>query len=160
MKTRLYALISAGLSASLVFGAADPFAGTWKLNVYKSRYAPGACPKGMVIEMEPAGEGIRYRSDTTYANGKGNHSEYTAGYSGREAIVTGTTGLMTPVSLKRVDFNVVEASYMRGFQAIATSRRVVSRDGRVMTITTTSKGADGKLVTNVGVYEKVPASRR
>jgi hypothetical protein len=40
-------------------------------------------------------------------------------------------------------------------QVIATSRRVVSKNGRVMTITTVSTDKDGKSVTNVGVYEKV-----
>jgi len=62
-----------------------------------------------------------------------------------------------PVSLKRIDRNTVEASYLRGRQVVATSRRVVSKDGRTMTITTTSPDKDGKTVTNVGVYERTPA---
>ena len=66
-------------------------------------------------------------------------------------------GLMAPVSLQRLDERTVVASYKRGMQVVATSRRVVSRNGRVMTITTVSPDKDGRSVTNVGVYEKVAA---
>lgn len=135
-------------------GHDDPFVGTWKLNPQKSRYPHGACPKRMVIVMEPAGEGVRYRSETTYAGGNSSRSEYTADYSGKEAIVVGSAGLLLPVSLKRVDADTVVASYMRGLQVVATSRRVVSKDGRQMTITTTSPDKTGKKITTIGVYEK------
>lgn len=157
MKSYVCALTAVALSVPLVYGATDPFVGTWRLNVRQSRYAPGACPKRMVIEMEAAGDGIRYRSETTHANGNSSRSEYTAEYNGKEAIVTGTNGLMTPVSLKRVERNVVVASYMRALQVLATSRRVVSGGGRVMTITTVSKTREGKVVTNVGVYDRSPS---
>lgn len=155
MKCCASVLISGILWASLALGATDPFIGKWRLNAQKSRYTPGTLPISMVIEMDSVGDGIHYRSETTYANGNSTHSEYTADYNGREAIVMGSTGLMTPVSLKRVDVNVVVASYVRALRVIATSRRAVSRNGRVMTITTTSPDGDAKVVTTVGVYERV-----
>jgi hypothetical protein len=152
----LAALISAAIpvSAATPAGAHDPFAGTWTLNAQRSKYPGGACPKRMVIVMEPAGAGIRYHSETTYANGSSARAEYTADYSGREAIVTGSTGLLLPVSLKRIDQNTVVASYTRGLQVMATSKRVVSQDGRVMTVTTISPDKAGKKIASVGVYEK------
>lgn len=135
-------------------GNHDPFVGTWKLNPQKSRYPRGGCPKRMVIVMEPAGQGVWYRSETTYADGNSSRSEYTADYSGKEAIVVGSAGLLLPVSLKRLDADTVVARYMRGLQVVAASRRVVSRDGRLMTITTTSPDKSGKKITTIGVYEK------
>jgi hypothetical protein len=42
-----------------------------------------------------------------------------------------------------------------GPQLIATSRHVISPDGRSMTITTKSRSFPGKSVTTVGVYERV-----
>jgi hypothetical protein len=135
-------------------GNHDPFVGIWKLNPQKSRYPRGACPKRMVIVMEAAGEGVRYRSETTYGDGNSSRSEYTADYSGKEAIVIGPAGLLLPVSLKRLDADIVVARYMRGLQVVATSKRVVSKDGRLMTITTTSPDKSGKQVTTIGVYEK------
>jgi hypothetical protein len=162
MKRNMCSLIVAALLISLVLpasattpaGSNDPFAGTWNLNTQKSRYARGACPKRMVIVMETAGEGIRYRSETTYANGNTARAEYTADFSGKEAIVVGSAGLLLPVSLKRLDAYTVVAKYTRGLQVVATSKRVVSRDGRLMSTTTISPDKYGKKVTSVGVYEK------
>jgi len=104
--------------------------------------------------MTCVGDGVRYRSETTYANGNSSRSEYNANYDGKEAIVMGSGGLLLPVSLKRLDAKTVVATYTRGRQIIATSRRAVSRDGRKMTITTTSPDRSGKNVTSIGVYEK------
>ena len=105
--------------------------------------------------MACAANGVRYRSETTYADGHASRSEYNANYDGREAIVMGSGGLLLPVSLRRIDAFTVVASYRRGGQIIATSRRVVSKDGRKMTITTNSPDQSGKNVLSIGVYEKV-----
>lgn len=161
MKSYIYLLISAALLISTTMlvaaGHTDPFAGAWKLNVEKSTYPPGACPKQMIIVMETAGEGVNYRSETLYENGSLARAQYTADYSGKEAMVTGNAGVLLPVSLKKIDDNTVIASYKRGFQVVATSRRTLSPDGHVMTITTTSADKTGKTVTSIGVYDKLNA---
>ena len=132
----------------------DPFAGVWRLNPQKSRYPGATCPKRMVIVMACAGNGVRYRSETTYADGHSSRSEYHASYDGKEAIVMGSGGLLLPVSLKCIDANTVVATYKRGGQVVATSRRMVSKDGRKMTITANSPNQSGKNVLSIGVYEK------
>jgi hypothetical protein len=155
MKKVLGFLMAATLSSSAVgWAATDPFAGKWTLDAKKSKYPPGACPRRMVIEMETVGRGVHYSSETILANGSSTRSEYTANYDGTPVIVVGARGVLLPVSLKRTAANAVVASYTKALQVVATSRRVVSIDGRVMTITTTSRDRSGKLVTNVGVYEK------
>jgi hypothetical protein len=108
----------------------------------------------MVIEMESSGDGVHYRSDATYANGVTAHSEYTADYNGKQSLVIGNRGLLLPVSLKRSNSRLVLASYTKGLQVVATSRRVVSNDGQRMTITTISKERTGAEVMTVGMYEK------
>jgi hypothetical protein len=149
-----FLLISASASPAQAVGQPDPFVGTWRMNVVKSTYPPGTRPRQMVIEMSSVADGVHYRSETTYANGRSTRSEYTADYTGREAIVTGSAGLTLPVSLKRVDANTVVARYMRGLQAVATSRRTISGSGRIMTIKTISPDKSGKSVVSIGVYEK------
>jgi hypothetical protein len=162
MKKRFNLLLLAGLlalaalSANLLAGTAnaDPFAGTWVMNAGKSIYPPGMAPKSMTIVMEPAGNGIHYRSESTFANGISTTASYTADYNGREVMVTGSRGMLLPVSLKRTDARTVTASYLRGMQVVATSVRAISEDGQVMTITTASRNAKDENVTAVGVYEK------
>jgi hypothetical protein len=132
----------------------DPFVGKWVLDVERSEYPAGSCPKAMVVEMETVGRGVRYKSDALYANGRTVHSEYTADYDGNQAIVMGAHGMMLPVFLKRIDSNTVVASYSKSLQVVATSRRVISEDKRFMTVTTTSKDSSGKSVTTIGVYKR------
>src|SRR5438105_2864171 len=43
--------------------AADPFMGTWKLNLAKSSYKPGPAPRSVVFTVEPAGQGLRASGD-------------------------------------------------------------------------------------------------
>ena len=153
MKKTTCVLLMAILASSAM-GSSDPFVGKWVLDVRRSEYPAGTCPRTMVIGMETTGKGVRYRSDATYANGGKLHSEYTADYDGNQAIVMGARGMMLPVFLRRIDAHTVVASYTKELMVVATSRRVVSEDGRVMTITTISKDPSGKSVKTVGVYEK------
>jgi len=147
-------LLAATLVKPAPAAAADPFVGKWTLNVEKSTYPPGACPKRMVIEMEAVPGGVHYSSESTLANGSTTRSEYTAGYDGKPASVTGAHGVLLPVSVERTAPDTVTASYRKGLQVVAVSRRVISNGGRVMTITTTSRDRSGKTVTNIGVYER------
>lgn len=153
MKKKLWFLLLLVLLGR-AYASGDPFVGKWVLDVSRSEYPSGTCPKTMVIEMETAGKGIRYRSDATYQGGKTAHSEYTAEYDGNQAMVMGTHGMMLPVFLKRIDSKTVVASYTKSLQVVATSRRVISEDGRFMTITTTSKESSGKSLTTIGVYQR------
>jgi hypothetical protein len=58
------------------------------------------------------------------------------------------------IALKRVDANTAEATLMHAGQTMATARRVISEDGKTMTIT--YRGLwDGKQANNVVVYDKV-----
>jgi len=131
--------------------ADDPFAGVWVMKASASKYT-GERPKVMRIVMESTPGGVHYRSETTHANDRITIAEYSADYEGSLALVTGTGGVLPPVMLKRVDANTVKASYLRGLQVVATSTRVLSRHGDVMTITTTSNNSEGHVVTNIGVY--------
>ncbi len=133
----------------------DPFVGIWELDTAVSKYESVDVPKKMMIVMQAAPQGVHYRSDTTFGDLRVASASYSAEYDGRPAMVTGDAGLMTPVVLKRKDRNTVDALYVRGFQAIASSHRVVSTDGATMTITTTSKSAQGTDVVNIGIYHKV-----
>lgn len=149
--------LAAFIACSLGFAdaqAPDPFAGRWVLNIEKSTYPQGTCPASMVIQMETVEDGVRYLSTTVYRTGVTSRAEYTAKYDGKEALVRGSRGLLLPVALKRLDANTVVAAYRRGLKVVATSRREVSRDGRTMTVITSSRDTDGNDVTTIGVYDK------
>jgi hypothetical protein len=137
-----------------VQASTDPFVGRWSLDVRNSIYSTGTHPKSMTIEMKQVGNGVWYESATTFKNGAVMHTQYTAHYDGRQAMVETDHGFMLPVSLKRMGARTVEASYSRGFQIVATSRRVVSLDGKTMRITTISKDQAGRSVKTIGLYKR------
>jgi hypothetical protein len=151
---------SGGAFASVLLSMAaagadrDPFLGIWELDTGVSRYESKDMPQKMVIVMQAAPGGVQYRSETTSAGHRVSSAVYTAEYDGRPAMVMGDAGLMTPVVLKRWRLNTVDAIYVRGFQTVASSRRVISANGAIMTITTSSKTEQGEII-NVGIYHKV-----
>jgi hypothetical protein len=147
------------LTTPAAYAQADPFVGAWSMNVSASRYE-SALPKAMRIEMASTEEGIHYRSETTQRDNRVVSAEYTADYDGKPAAVIANGKLMAPIALKRIDAMTVEASYIRGLQVVATSRRSLSRNGRVMTITTTTYDERHRATTNVGVYQRMPAESK
>ena len=154
MKQLRFIVVAGMLLSPAMLRAADPFLGKWNFDARGSKYSAGSYPRQMTIEMRRAVHGVHYHSETQLTNGRLVSADYTADYDGKPVIVIGAKGMLLPVSLKRTGPNIVVATYSSGFQIVATSRRVVSTDGSVMTITTTSQDASGKTVTNVGLYRK------
>jgi hypothetical protein len=138
---------------------ANPFAGIWNMSVARSRYPAGGLPQSMTIHLEPSGNGEHYRSEAKLENGTVSVVEYKAQYDERPVSVAGANGMMPPIALKRVDANTVVATYARPNELVATSRRVLSANGRTMTITTVSKGSDGNEITIVGVYLRASSDK-
>jgi hypothetical protein len=147
------------LLAPIAHGGDDPFIGTWMMDIGASRYSSSEQPRKMVIVMGESADGVQYRSVSVQRDGRTITTEYVADYLGHLAMVLGNAGMMAPVSVTRIDSCTVEASYMRGFKAVAVSRRVLSRNGLVMTITTTSRSESGGQLVNVGVYLKAKSAK-
>jgi hypothetical protein len=135
----------------------DPFLGTWLLEPKASHYPGNSCPKLMTIEMTPETRGVHYHSHTQPSMGNAFDVDYVANYDGKPVIVTGSKGILLPVSLERRGVTVT-ATYRSSFQVMATSQRVLSADNNTMTITTVSHDAMGTAATNVGVYRRVLSS--
>jgi hypothetical protein len=136
--------------------APDPFLGMWILDVRASHYSGNTCPKEMSIEMTREARGVHYHSHTVPRTGEPFDVDYTADYDGKPAMVTGSKGILLPVSLEREGAATI-ATYRAAFQVAATSRRVLSADNNTMTITTLSHDSMGSAVTNVGVYRRTPS---
>ena len=61
--------------ATAAMAAEDPYAGTWKLNVAKSRFAPGQVRKSEVNVIEIQGNLLKIVGDRVDADGKATHRE-------------------------------------------------------------------------------------
>jgi hypothetical protein len=140
-----------GFAATLI--AADPSVGTWKLNTAKSKYSPGPAPKSATITYEETADGIKRMGESVDADGNKTSFEYTAKYDGKDYPVTGSDTI-DMIALKRINDRSTEATLKKSGKVVSTARRVVSKDGKTLTLTITGTNAKGQNVKNVAVYEK------
>lgn len=146
-------VVFAALIAVLSAQAANPRVGSWQLNVAKSKYSPGPAPKSQTLKIEASGEGEKVTSEITTAAGARTVTQYTANYDGKDYPLTGSD-LSDTVTLKRIDARTSERTDKKGGKVMQTFRRVVSRDGKTMTVTIKGTNAQGQTVSNVVVFEK------
>ena len=146
-------LVLAG--AGLVFAQADAHMGTWKLNVAKSKFAPGPPIKSETRTYESTGDGYKFNGEGVKADGSTQTYSFVVKYDGKDYPVTGQepAGADT-LNVKLVDANHLDSTSKKGGKALYTSRVVVSKDGKVMTLTSKGKTADGQSFNNVLVYDK------
>ena len=130
--------------------ADDPLLGTWSLNVSKSTYKPGPPPKSQTRSYETHPLGIKATVKTIQADGRSTTVQTVYDYDNQEHPVTGSEET-DAIVMKRVDAYTHEATISHAGIEIGTFRRVISRDGKQMIVTTQRRlpSAD-----NVEVYEK------
>jgi hypothetical protein len=145
------------ITVSLASAQNDPLIGTWKLNLAKSKYTPGPPPKSQTITYAPAANGLKATVDGVEADGKRMAYGYTAMFDGKDYPEPGVgvpNGADTIGGLKRVDANTVESVGKKGGKVVQTTKRVVSKDGKTLTITTTGTNEKGQKTNTVTVYDK------
>ena len=133
--------------------AADAALGNWKLNPSKSKFSPGPAPKSGMVKYEAADGGYKRTGENIEADGKKTGFEYTAKYDGKDYPVTGSE-IFDSIALKRIDDNTAEATLKKGGKVVRHAKRVISKDGKVMTITQTGTDDKGGKINNVAVYDK------
>jgi hypothetical protein len=131
----------------------DPYLGNWKLNVAKSSFKPGPAPQSSMVTFEAAGEAMKVSVKSVGSDGAPMEMSYTAGADGKESPVTGSPDY-DAVSMKTVNANQRETVRMKGGKIVQTAAGVVSKDGKVLTVTTKGTNGKGQKINNVAVYDK------
>jgi hypothetical protein len=128
-------------------------AGTWKLNVAKSKFSPGPAPKSMTITYTPSGDAVKIVVHLVAPDGKEQHWEMAGSTDGKEHPVKGNPDADT-ISFKRIDDSTAESVFRKGGKVMATNTRTLSADGKTLTITSKGTTADGKPRNDVQVFER------
>ncbi len=132
----------------------DPILGTWTLSVAKSRYSPGPAPKSQTRIYEADRDGMKATITTVEADRRSTVIQYTADYNRLEYRITGSTDFDT-IALQRINAYTSEATLMHAGKEVGMARRVISMDGRTLTITLRMTNSQGQtVVNNVEVLEK------
>ncbi len=132
--------------------AADPQAGTWKLNESKSKITPGTLKNTQVVYSSMFGQ-VKVKSDGIDANGKPMHVEWSGKVDGKDYPLTGDPNSDTRSYTKVNDRTLTTANKKNG-KVRVTGQIVISADGKTRTITVTGTTPKGKKFKNVAVYDK------
>ncbi|HVC19270.1 MAG TPA: hypothetical protein VNE16_04265 [Vicinamibacterales bacterium] len=141
--------------ASVASAAAqgNPLIGTWKLDVARSRYSPIPPPRSETVVYEAVPGGVKYIVRRTDADGSRSVLRGVLVQDGRAHAATGTEDYDT-VATTRIDAYTGETIRRKDGKVVQTVKRVVSKDGRTLTLTTTGVDARGTSIHNVGVYDR------
>jgi hypothetical protein len=128
----------------------NPVLGTWTLNLAKSQFSPGPAPKSQIRQYDLDGTAVKTTVTTTFADGTSTTVRYTSMTDGIEYPITGSA-TVDAITLRRTNALTAEAQLTHAGKTIGTARRVISADGRSMTITYRDESGE---INNVSVYDR------
>ena len=135
------------------FAQTDPFIGTWKLNLAKTKYSPGPPPQSGTVTYEAVGQGYKIIVKGTDAEGKPINSQFTGNFDGKDYPVSGNPD-QDMTTMRRIDAYKIEFTRKKVGKVVATGSGVISKDGKTQTVTTKAVNSKGEEVSNAEVYDK------
>jgi len=155
-------LLIAAASVLLARQDVNPAVGTWKLNVAESKFDSTAAPKSATRTVEEHGDGMTVSYDLVTADGGTVKWGFTAGFDDKDSPITGSgtgwrenwVGGADTIALRRLNSSTIAAALKKGGSVVMTSRVVVSKSGKVTTLTMNGADAKGQPTKNVLVWDK------
>jgi hypothetical protein len=141
--------LAAALLSSVAM-AADPVAGTWQLDVQKSKFSPGPAPQSGTRVYSESADGVTLDAKSIGTDGKETslHTTYKVGSNNS---ITGNPDADT-LEAKSVNARIWNFRLMKNGKAVGTVHRVVSTDGKTLTVHNKGTHADGKAYDDTLVF--------
>src|ERR1700730_1932409 len=132
----------------------DPHVGRWQLNLAKSKFTPGPAPKSQTFTYEADGPNLAVLVQGVDAEGKPINPD-------KNKVTIITDGKAHPATNPAYDSavwkktsNGYDAMRKKDGKVVQTVTNVVSKDGKMMTITTNGTNAKGETFRDVAVFDK------
>ncbi len=150
------ALVFCTAMSEALWAQDNSFTGLWKLNTAKSKFVPGPGPKSLTRTIVAQGAGASYSFEGVGADGAPIAWSFSTNYDGKDSVITGAgaTGGADTIALKRVSSHKVEGVLKKGGKDISKVVAEVSSDGKVTTVRSKGKTAEGKEFSSDSVYDK------
>jgi hypothetical protein len=149
-------ILAIALLSTLFFGttafAADAVDGTWNLNLAKSKFS-GAAPTSATRVYSEGGDGTTLDQKMVGADGKEASMHTTLTYDGKSHPLTGNPDADSGAG-KAVNARVTNFTLKKGGKVVGTVHRVVSADGKTLTVHNKGTHADGKTYDDTLVFDK------
>ena len=133
--------------------ADDPLIGTWKLNLGESKFTSMPVPKSTTRRYAPHPDGIEVTTTTVPQKGPPTTFGYVVNPDGEEHPVTGNPNVDFFV-LRRVDAFTAEGTLFSYGKVRGTVLRIISPDGRTMSIALQWTDYKGKIFQQTTVFNK------
>ena len=147
---RLFAFL--GLAGSL--WAADPFTGTWVLNLSKSNIPPPfTAAKRQIVHLTINGSDFEINEEVVTDSNEKLTIHAKAKFDGKDYPITGTPAVDT-IAYQRVDRNTIKGVGKKDGKVVIQETAVVSPDGSSIIGTYSTTDATGKQVTAIAVFDK------
>jgi hypothetical protein len=150
------------LVSGVLLAQTNPFIGTWKLNLAKSKPSSVPSAKSETRTVDAQGDGLKVSYDGINAYELSFAFGYAASFDGKENPITGSgqqwrdeqVNGATTVALKRINANTYEGTFKKAGKVVMTITYTVSQDGKVTTLTAKGTDAKGQPTTDVNVFDK------
>jgi hypothetical protein len=123
------------------------------LDVNRSKYTPGPPPRAQTSIYALEGQTWKVTTKGTGMLGQPTSTEFTMAFDGKDHPVRGNPDY-DAVVVKRVDPNTMEFTRKKGGKTVQTATSVVSKDGKIRTVTTTGVNTRGDKINTVAVFNK------
>ena len=149
-------LVAMALLSTMFLGAtavaADAVDGSWKLNVTKSKFSGMAAKSGTRVYTEGV-DGTTLEQKMVGADGKEMSMHVTIKYDGKDHPITGNPDADS-VSAKAIDSHTSDFTLRKDGKVVGTVHRVVSADGKTLTVNNKGTHADGKSYDDTLVFDR------
>ena len=149
-------IVAIALLSTLFFGtiafAADAVDGTWTLNVAKSKFS-GTAPKSVTRVYTESADGTTLNQKTVGADGKEKAMHVTVTYDGKDRPITGNSDADSGAG-KAIDAHTSDFTLKMGGKVVGSVHRVVSADGKMLTVKNKGTHADGTTYDDTLVFDK------
>jgi hypothetical protein len=153
-RTAAVSLLIIGFSGiQFLAQSTDPLVGTWELNVGKSKFGTGRAPKSETRTYVVAGQDIKATVKSVGSDGKPSSMEFMMSDDGKDRPITGHPDA-DALSIRRVTASDVEFTLKKAGKVVITGTRTISKDGKMMTITSKGINAAGQPIHDVAVFER------
>ena len=149
-------VVLSAVAAGPLFAQTNPFLGTWKLNVAKSKFEPGPAPKSLTRTIVADGGGAKYTFEGVTADGQPISYSFSTKYDNKDTPVSGSglPGGADSITFKPIAGNKVTTTLKKGGKEIGSAEIEVSKDGKVTSVKSKGKLPDGKEFHSESVYDK------
>jgi hypothetical protein len=150
----LQTLAALCLFSTALIAADNPFLGTWKMNVAKSKGTPGTLDKDATVKFEAAGNEIKRTVTGIDPEGQPINISGALPWDGQDHKIDNPDGTSVMVAVKKVNDHTLDVTVKQNGKVLQTVKAVVSKNGKTMTSTIKGQDQKGRKIDNVEVLEK------